>query len=192
MKRIRALISVLFSTFLLLSSCKQDRTDKIRIATSANMHYTMKQLVEEFGFQSSISCEIVVSSSGKLTALIKEGAPYDVFVAADMSYPQDLYEAGFAINAPKPYAYGKLVLWTINKDIEPTIASLTNESVTHIALANPRTAPYGIASMEVLRHHGIQKQIESKLVYGESVSQANQFIMSQSAEIGFTARSVVL
>ena len=192
MQRKRFLISVLLGSFAMLMSCNNRHTDTIRIATSANMHYTMKQLVAEFSLQSTIPCEIIVSSSGKLTALIKEGAPYDVFVAADMTYPQDFYDAGFALNTPKPYGYGKLILWTTSNVIEPTLGSLTTGSVTHIALANPRTAPYGIASMEVMQHYGIADQVEGKLVYGESVSQTNQFIMSQSAEIGFTALSVVM
>ncbi len=152
----------------------------------------MKALVQEFGKQSSIPCEIIVGSSGKLSAQIKEGAPYDIFVAADMKYPQDIYESGHSTKAPKPYAYGRLVLWTAKKDIKPRIAILSTDKVKHIALANPKTAPYGRASVEIMRNHKILDQVEGKLVYGESISQTNQFILSQAAEIGFTALSVVM
>ncbi|MFT6807525.1 MAG: molybdate transport system substrate-binding protein [Saprospiraceae bacterium] len=152
----------------------------------------MKALVAEFGKQSSISCEIIVGSSGKLSAQIKEGAPYDIFVAADMKYPQNLFDSGHVTKAPKPYAYGRLVLWTAKDDIKPSIAILNADRVQHIALANPKTAPYGRASMEIMRNYKILDEIEDKFVYGESVSQTNQFILSQSAEIGFTALSVVM
>jgi len=177
-----------------LLSCgnKQGEKNTIRIATSANMHATMRALVAEFEEQSQIPCEIIVGSSGKLTAQIKEGAPYDIFVAADMKYPQELYVSGKTSAIPKPYAYGKLVLWTTSKEILPSIDILSDKTIEHIALANPKTAPYGSASMEALKYFGIYDQIKEKLVYGENISQTNQFILSQSAEIGLTAKSVVL
>lgn len=177
---------------LLFFACKKDDANKIAIATAANMQFAMKDLSQEFTKQTGINCDIIVSSSGKLTAQIKEGAPYDLFVSADMKYPEDLYQSGFTTKKPEVYAFGKLVLWSIKEGLKPNIAQLTDENIKHIALANPKTAPYGQAALDVLNHHNIFEKVEKKLVYGESISQTNQFIISGSAQVGFTAKSVVL
>lgn len=156
------------------------------------MQFTINELVKEFSKTTGNECEIIISSSGKLTAQINEGAPFDVFVSANMKYPIDLFEKGLTLGKPKIYAHGKLVLWTMKNEIEPTIPILENKNIKHIALANPKTAPYGNAAIEVLNHYQILKKLNSKLVYGENISQVNQFVNSQAAEIGFTSKSVVL
>jgi len=189
MRRIRLLLIVLSGLAL---SCRHQDPEKLMIATAANMQYPMKELIHEFRTETGIECETVVSSSGILTAQIREGAPFDVFVSADMKYPAELYRHGYASTKPEIYAYGKLVLWTLNNNLEPSIDMLTSDRIKHIAIANPRTAPYGSAAVEVLRHYGIYEKVENKLVFGESISQTSQFIISKAAEIGFTAKSVVL
>ena len=180
----------LFST-LTFFSCKNNRAEKIAIATAANMQFAMKELSEAFTNQTGIDCDIIVSSSGKLTAQIKEGAPYDLFVSANMKYPEDLYQSGFTSKKPEIYAYGKLVLWSATEGIEPKMEFLENPKIRHIALANPKTAPYGQAALDALKYFDLFEKVEKKLVYGESISQTNQFIISGSAQIGFTAKSVV-
>ncbi|WP_442846380.1 molybdate ABC transporter substrate-binding protein [Leeuwenhoekiella sp. H156] len=177
---------------LLLSACaKKSKDQTLRLATAANMQFAMKALAADFEARTGIVSDLVISSSGKLTAQIKEGAPYDVFVSADMAYPQAVYEAGFAIDKPKIYAFGKLVLWSYKADKTPVLSTLITDSVQHIALANPQTAPYGSAAVSVLKRSGIYEQVEPKLVYGESIAQTNQFITSGAAEMGFTALAVV-
>jgi molybdate transport system substrate-binding protein len=166
--------------------------NKLTIATAANMHFAMTSLIEQFSANTGIACDLVVSSSGKLTAQIKEGAPYDILVSADMKYPEEIYRSGRSETTPKVYAYGKLVLWTMDKNIAPSLEVLTDASIQHIALANPKTAPYGTAAVALLKQNGLYDQITSKLVFGESIAQTNQFITSGAAEIGFTAMSVVL
>lgn len=166
--------------------------NKITIATAANMQFAMEELTAEFTKQTGVECELVISSSGKLTAQIKEGAPYDVFVAANMKYPNEIENSGFAANTPKVYAHGRLVLWTMVEGLKPSLDILTSKEIEHIALANPKTAPYGIAAEEVLKFYNLYDKIKDKFVFGESISQTNQFITSQSAEVGFTAMSVVL
>ena len=177
---------------VLFSACGDKRPTALMIATAANMQFAMEALAEAFTEKTGVDCQPIISSSGKLTAQIKEGAPFDVFVSADMKYPKDLFEAGFTSAPPKVYAYGQLVLWRKKGNSQPNMQGLSQENIRHIALANPKTAPYGQAAMEVLRHYELLEQVEQKLVYGESIAQTNQFILSEAAEVGFTAQSVVL
>ena len=177
---------------LLFNSCQTTTNhNNIRIATAANMQFAIQAITKAFAEETNIKCEVIVSSSGKLTAQIKEGAPYDAFISADMKYPNQLYEDGFSHKPPKVYAKGKLVLWSMKKNIVPSIALLQSQDINHIALANPKTAPYGKAAMQILDFYKLTNLLEEKLVYGESISQTNQFINLQAAEIGFTAKSVV-
>lgn len=168
--------------------------DKVTVAVAANMQYPMNALKEKFEQETGIKVEVILSSSGKLTQQIQEGAPYDVFVSADTSYPQTLYRNKFATTAPQVYAKGVLVLWTMNPNIVPSkdLKVLLTENVKKIAVANPKTAPYGVAAEQIMKHYNLYDQVKDKLVFGESITQTNQFITSQSADIGFTAKSVVL
>ena len=183
---------IFFSLIFFFFSCKKDEQPKLTIATAANMQFAMKEIIQTFEKETEIACEMVISSSGKLTALIKEGAPYDIFVSANMKYPNELYKSGFTLKQPEIYAYGKLVMWTMRKDIKLSFEILEDKHIKNIALANPKTAPYGFSAKEVLINKDIYHKIENKLVFGESVSQTNQFIASGVAEIGFTAKSVVM
>ncbi len=183
---------ILFSILFLIPSCNQQKKYKLTIATAANMQFAMEEIIIEFNKETGINCETSISSSGKLTAQIKEGAPYDIFVSADMKYPIDLYNDGFTTRQPNIYANGKLVLWSMVDSIKPSIPLLLQKNIKHIASANPKTAPYGIATEQVLKHYQIFDSIQNKLVFGESIAQTNQFITTKAAEIGFTAMSVVL
>lgn len=172
------------------TSCLSTPKADIRIATAANVQFAMKELTEEFEAETGITTQIVLSSSGKLTAQIQEGAPYDVFVSANMKYPHVLFEKNLTSTKPTVYAYGQLVLWTAHDETTPSLSVLNTDTIQHIAIANPRTAPYGEAALSVLSI--LPNNIESKLVYGESIAQTNQFILAKAADIGFTAKSVVL
>ncbi|EAY27416.1 molybdate ABC transporter substrate-binding protein [Microscilla marina] len=187
MKKI-TFISLLWVCF---TGCQTKPYEGITIATAANMQFAMQALTKAFKQKFKIDCRVVVGSSGKLTAQIKEGAPYQVLVSADMKYPQTLYKAGLS-SAPKTYAWGKLVLWTQKPDLKLHLGTLTQQGIRHLAIANPKTAPYGAAAVAVLKQQGVYDQIKPKLVYGESIAQTNQFIISQTADVGFTAKAVVL
>ena len=183
---------LLFVVLILLFSCDQEKKSNLTIATAANMKFAMQELVKEFQMKSGIESEVIVGSSGKLTAQIKEGAPYDLFVSADMKFPNTLYDSGLTIERPQIYAYGSLVIWTVNTQLKADYKTFFKKQVNHIALANPKTAPYGRAALEVLKKKGLYESLKSKFVYGESIAQTNQFIISYAAEIGFTAKSIVL
>lgn len=176
----------------LLACQSTDRDTTLTIATAANMQFAMAQIAEAFTRQTNTPCDLIISSSGKLTAQIKEGAPYDVFVSANMKYPQEVYQSGLGLHPPSVYALGQLVLWTLDPNRKPTLDHLQHEDIRHIALANPQTAPYGQAAQECLQNQGLWDILADKLVYGESIAQTNQFITSRAAEMGFTAKSVVL
>lgn len=171
-------------------ACNTSKKETLTIATAANMQFAMEALTKEFTKQYGINCQLVISSSGKLTAQIQSGAPYDVFVSADLKYPTELYQKGLTVKAPEVYATGTLVLWTTTNNITPTLLNLKNNRIKHIALANPKTAPYGKAAMEVLTPY--IKNLKHKFVYGESIAQVNQFVNTQVAQVGFTSLSVVL
>ncbi len=173
-------------------ACQKKEQPHLTIATAANMQFAMKTLIEKFTQTTGVACDLITNSSGKLTAQIKAGAPYDIFIAANMRYPDEVFKAGLGINKPVVYAYGKLVLWTMNDTLQPNVLNLRNAAIKHIAIANPKVAPYGKATVEALMEYGIYEDIKDKLVFGESVLQANQFIVSQSASIGFTSKSVVM
>ena len=103
-----------------------------------------------------------------------------------------MYERGFGYQEPEVYGYGQLILWTCRDGITPSLDALTLENIRHIAIPNPELAPYGKAAREVLDTHSLYEHIAPKLVFGESIAQTNQFIRTGTAEIGFTALSVVL
>ena len=178
--------------WVILSGCGQSVENSLTIAVAANMQFSMEPIVNAFEVKTNLSCATVVGSSGKLTAQISEGAPYDIFVSADMKYPEELFRKGITNERPVVYAYGKLVMWSNVEDLQPSIEQLQTSKVKHVALSNPKTAPYGVATIEVFEHYGILELIQKKLVYGESISQTNQFILSRAAEVGFTAKAVVL
>lgn len=179
--------------FSLMACSKSENVEKrVVIATAANVQFAMEELVKEFQEKSDVKCDLVVSSSGKLTAQVKAGAPYDIFVSANMKYPEALFEEGFTQGKPQVYALGGLVLWSVSSKTPLSLPLLLDEKIKHIAVANPKTAPYGDGAVELLKSLQLYDKLKHKLVFGESISQVNQFVLSQSAFAGFTAHSVVL
>ncbi|WP_375445385.1 molybdate ABC transporter substrate-binding protein [uncultured Fibrella sp.] len=179
--------------FLLLLWSSGVQAQPLRVAVAANAQFVMESLRVAFQKQTGISIETVISSSGKLTTQIQQGAPYDVFLSADMDYPRALYQQKLTAGAPVVYAYGSLVLWTLGTfPLTADLSVLKNPAVRHIAIANPATAPYGEAAVSLLTHRKLLGAVQPRLVYGESISQVNQYILSGAAEVGITAKSVVL
>ncbi|HQS58025.1 MAG: molybdate ABC transporter substrate-binding protein [Gallionellales bacterium 35-53-114] len=167
--------------------------ESLTVAVAANVKFVFDELKTEFRKSSGIDAKGVFASSGKITAQIKSGAPYDVFLSADMEFPQALYQDGFAVAAPKVYARGVLVLWTLQPlDLSQGLVVLATPAVKKVAMANPKLAPYGREAMHALDYFKLRSAVEPRLIYGESIAQVNQYIDTRSVEIGFTAKSVVL
>lgn len=192
--QMKQLASLLMILFFALTSFRDNTEKKVTVAVAANVQYAMEAIKAKFEQETGIKVEVIVGSSGKLTQQIQEGAPFDVFVSADTKYPLTLYQNKLTTASPKVYATGVLVLWTARDDIKPTadLSFLLQENIKKIALANPQTAPYGAAAEELLKTYKLYDRVQSKLVFGESIAQTNQFIITKSADVGFTAKSVVL
>ncbi len=175
---------------MISASCNKSSSNDLIIATSANMQYVMNDLIEAFEKENDIICRSVVSSSGKLTAQISSGAPYDLFFSADKKYPEQLFQEGLTKDTPSVYAYGHLAMWSMTLD-KKDLLDLSAGNVKRIAIANPKMAPYGRAAQQMLDHYKYLR-VADKLVFGESISQVNQFVSSEVVDIGITSLSVVL
>ena len=165
----------------------------ITIACAANMQYAMDEIRTAWNAQGDSGVEVIYGSSGKLASQILNGAPYDLFISADTEAPSRLFVAGQAAAAPGIYAYGKLVLWTVGKlDLRGGLQVLLDTSVHSIALPDPGAAPYGRAAIAALTKAGLMQSLKPHFVYGESIGQAAQYIVTGAADIGFNAESIVV
>lgn len=164
----------------------------LRVAAAANLQSVIKVLQTDFKQKTNIDIEPIIGSSGKLVAQIRNGAPFDIFLSADMSYPESLYKDGFSTKAPVVYAYGSLVICsTKNIGFENWERTLLTPRIKKIAIANPRIAPYGRAAKEVLQKKGIFDNVQSKMVYGESISQVNTYVTTGVVDAGFTTQALL-
>jgi molybdate transport system substrate-binding protein len=162
----------------------------INIAVAANVSYAMDTLLEEFHKTNpNTEVKVTLGSSGKLTAQIKNGAPYQLFMAANMKYPQALYSDGIAITKPVVYAQGSLAYLSSSKqDFSKGIKLVESSKISKIAVANPKTAPYGKAAVEAMKNANVYDKVEGKFVYAESISQTVSYAVT-AADIGFIAKS---
>ena len=182
---------ITLAVLLLMQSLAHAET--LTVAVAANVKFAFDDLAAAFTQDTGIKVEPVFGSSGKITAQVKEGAPYDVFLSADMDYPTKLYQTGQAVTTPKVYAYGKVVLWTLNDklDLSKGLTVLSGADVKKVAVANPKLAPYGEEAIKALDKLGLRAAIEPKLVYAENIAQVVQFVDSGNVDAGFTAKSLV-
>lgn len=170
------------------------KAQDLAVAAAANVRFALEDIEKAFEAKTKLKVEINYSSSGKLSTQITQGAPFDVFVSADEEYPLGLQKAGMTANSPKVYAQGTLVLWSTQPELvlKPDGKILLDARVNKIAVANPRTAPYGRAAIEWLKKKGLYAKVESRLVYGESIAQTTQYILAGACEVGLTAKSMVM
>lgn len=165
----------------------------ITAAVAASAQFAMEAIRAEFRAREGVEVNAVYGSSGRLVAQIRSGAPFDVFVSADMEYPDSLAAWGLAAGTPRPYAFGRLVLWTArNAEVGRGMAALGEEGVSRIALAAPGTAPYGREAMKALRRAGLAERVRGKLIFGESVAQVTLYVLMGSVDVAVSAKSVVM
>jgi molybdate transport system substrate-binding protein len=180
-----------------LSLASTARAQEIRVAAAADLKFAMQDVAAQFEKQSGAKVDVTYGSSGNFFSQLQNGAPFDLFFSADIDYPRKLEEAGIAEPGTLyEYAIGRIAIWT-PADVKVDVASLgwktlLDPSVEKIAIANPEHAPYGRAAVAALQKAGIYDQVKPKLVYGENISQAAQFVQSGNAQAGIVAMSLAV
>lgn len=188
---VRTVFGISMLTILLSSAAS---AAEVRIAVASNFKHTMTTLVDAYKMQSSDTIIVSYGSTGKHYAQIKNGAPFDLFYAADEARPMLLEQQAIAVeNSRYTYAIGKLVLWGPAVNTAASIeAVLANTNYRHLALANPKLSPYGLAAQQFLTNLGSTKKMTAKLVQGENIAQAYQFVDSGNADLGLLAYSQII
>jgi len=184
-------------SLILLAACAT--AQELVVAAAADMSAALPELVAAYSKKTGQAVKLSFGASGNLTNQIRNGAPFDVFFSADEQYPQQLIAEGLASHSKDTlyrYGVGRLVLWVPGDsplDLSKLgMQALLDPSVKKISIANPATAPYGRAAEAALRHFGIYDQVSSRLVLGDNVSQAAQFVESGNAQAGLIALSHAL
>lgn len=168
--------------------------EKITVAAAADLKFAMDEIVT--GFKKShtgAELDVIYGSSGKFHTQIQQGAPYDLFFSADINYPRELAKKGMAASEVKPYAVGRVVLWSNSMDAtKMTLASLTDPKIARIAIANPKHAPYGKRAEEALKASGLWDKLQPKFVFGENIAHTAQFVQTGNAQVGIIALSLAV
>ncbi|KNZ31297.1 MAG: molybdate ABC transporter substrate-binding protein [Methylibium sp. NZG] len=169
------------------------RAETVRIAVAANFAAPLQRVAAEFEKDTGHRALVSVGATGKFYAQISQGAPFDVFLSADDETPARLVADSAAVADSRfTYAVGRLVLWSAQPGfVDEQGAVLKNGGFRHLALANPKTAPYGAAAVEVMKARGLLDALSPRFVQGENIAQAHQFVASGNAELGFVALSQV-
>lgn len=186
----RRVLSVLF----LLLPLQALAAEALYIAAASDLVYCLEELNGAFRkTRPDALIKASTGSSGNFFAQIKRGAPFDVFMSADMKYPRELVSAGLAdVDTLTPYATGKIVLWATQPkfDVSRGLELLNDPAVRRIAIANPEHAPYGRAAQAALEHAGLWGAVQARLVKAENITQTAQFVQSGNAEVGIVALSL--
>lgn len=164
----------------------------LTIAAASDLQFALPQIISAYTRATANTVKITSGSSGNLATQIANGAPFDLLLSADATYPRDLIAKGHAASDSLTfYARGILVIWFAGDNSNPSILALDSASIRHIAIANPKHAPYGRAAEAALRTAGIYDKVSSKLVLGENIAQTTQFVDSGNAEAGLVALSLL-
>lgn len=184
------LLTLLFASLAFASAMA---AQTITVAAAANMKYAITDIAKAFSDESGIDVKIITGASGKLTQQIMSGAPYDAFLSADVEFPAKLVQGGYTTTPAQIYAYGTLILWSdTGADLSKGIAIVADPSVKKIAIANPKTAPYGTEAMNAMRYYKIADSAVPKIVTAESISQVGSYVTTKAVDVGFMAKSIVL
>ena len=170
--------------------------EEVTIAAASDLNFVFRELVTEYEKSTGDRVRLSLGSSGNFYAQIQNGAPFDLYFSADIAYPRKLEEAGLTVSGSLyPYAIGRIVLWAgkdSHLDLSKGLEVLHEPTVKKIAIANPKHAPYGRAAVAAMEHAKVYDRVKDKLVLGENISQAAQFIESGAADIGIIAISLAL
>ena len=189
----RLLAFVVLSSHTALAQ-EQEKPAALTVAAAADLSSALREIAQSYERKTGVGLKLSFGSSGMLRQQIRNGAPFDVFLSADMEYPRQLISAGTAeADSLSQYAQGKLVLW-IPADshldlVHQGMNALLDPAVKKIAIANPQHAPYGRAGLAALKHAGLYDRVKDRLVIGENVAQAAQFVESGNAQAGLIARA---
>ena len=168
--------------------------EKFTIAAASDLRFALDDIAEIYRHQhADHDFNIIYGSSGKMTTQIMNGAPYDVFFAADIAFPERLQEAGFTATEPEVYAIGRIVIWSNTLDAsELRLEDLpTDPRIRRIAIAQPSHAPYGLRAQEAMESVGVWGAVQPRLVFGENIAHAAQMVESGAANVGIIALSLV-
>lgn len=181
------------SLLFIISFCGLARADEVRVAVAANFTEPIKNIAREFERDTGHKVLVTSGATGKFYAQIKNGAPFDILLAADATTPARLEDEGAAVAGSRfTYAIGKLVLWSAQAGlVDSKGAVLVRGNFDHLSIASPGVAPYGAAALETLKALNLFDALAPKLVQGENIAQAFQFAMSGNAALGFVAMSQV-
>jgi len=173
------------------------RRARLRIAAASDLNAALGDMVGRFSATHPVDVDIAYGSSGALYQQLANGAPFDMYFSADVEYPQRLSRGGATLGGGDfEYGIGKIVVWVAGSsklDVEHDgLRVLTDISVHHVAIANPEHAPYGRAALAALKSEGLEDKVRPKLVNGENVAQALQFVQSATADAGIVALSLAL
>ncbi len=170
--------------------------EDITIAAASDLNFVFRELVTEYEKLTGDRVRLSLGSSGNFYAQIQNGAPFDLYFSADIAYPRKLEEAGLTVpGSLYPYAIGRIVLWAgkdSRLDLSKGLEILREPAIKKIAIANPKHAPYGRAAVAAMEHAQVYDRVKDKLVLGENISQAAQFIESGAADIGIIAMSLAV
>src|SRR5271163_4443455 len=192
----RLILLSLIALLVLVSGVSIPRAEsadrEINVAAAADLSSALQEVAANYERRTGVAVKLSFGASGALTQQIQNGAPFDVFFSADMDYPRQLIAGGQAESATLyRYAVGRLVLW-VPKDSPLDVEHkgmdvLFDPSVKKISIGNPQHAPYGRAAVAALKHYGLYEKVSDRLVLGENISQAAQFVESGNAQAGFVA-----
>jgi molybdate transport system substrate-binding protein len=195
-RRFLALALSIAASGLLIAAGGAQAPAALAIAAASDLQSVMPGLAERFERETGRHVGLTFGSSGNFFSQIRNGAPFDVFLSADVDYPRQLENAGLTEPGTlKPYAIGRLVLYaptSAGVDLGRGLSVLTDARIRRIAIANPEHAPYGRAAVAALTHERLYDRVKPKLVLGENISQAAQFVQSGNAEVGLLALSLAL
>jgi len=166
----------------------------VLVAVASNFTKPMTEIAEAFEKATGHSANLAFGSSGKFVSQLENGGPFEVFLSADTSHPAELEKSGFAVSGSQfTYAVGKLVLWSATPGlVDDQGQVLSKGGFKHLALADPKLAPYGAAAMEVMKNLNVLDKLQPLFVLGENIAQTYQFISTGNAELGFIALSQVI